>query len=358
MSDASSAASDWSTDSDDDGRKPTKGTAAAADDDKKKRARERKEKRAKKNMATTMADLRRDDAAWAPLPTDGQRQHVTGLIFRQIPYFASKLLLVGARESVASYTRRFLAHPKQEAYGWSLDFDTEAYCLLAHEGFITTGQELPAGRGEPPIQMLLPWIDPERNMLDFAAVHVPKQVRKRGKQYTLTTDAAFDDVVLQCVRQHGEAWLYRGLRWLLRRVFAGGVKRDADGVNVGVHTFELWDSDGRLVAGDLGYTTGAVYTSMTGFRLEGTNGAGSVQMVATAALLRRMGYRWWDLGMVMDYKKAMGAEVVTRDAFLTRLHADRGCMATAFGADGRVSAGELIAELVAWQAAQPKKPAA
>lgn len=37
---------------------------------------------------------------------------------------------------------------------------------------------------------------------------------------------------------------------------------------------------------------------------EDTQGAGEVQLVLTAALLKKMGYAWWDLGMTMKYKAA------------------------------------------------------
>ena len=83
-------------------------------------------------------------------------------------------------------------------------------------------------------------------------------MRKQAKHYTMTTDAAYDDVMLGCIHQHGEAWLYRGVRWLLRRLFREGYTGGANGagtggkLNVGVHSFELWDRDGQLVAGDLG----------------------------------------------------------------------------------------------------------
>ncbi len=72
----------------------------------------------------------------------------------------------------------------------------------------------------------------------------------------------------------------------------------------------------RQVAGDLGYTVGACYTSMTGFRRAATHGCGTVQLVCTYALLRRCGFAFWDLGMVMKYKEQLGARVVTRREFV------------------------------------------
>ena len=35
---------------------------------------------------------------------------------------------------------------------------------------------------------------------------------------------------------------------------------------------------------------------MTGFRQKDARGAGAVQMLLTAGLLEKMGYKWWDLG--------------------------------------------------------------
>lgn len=270
------------------------------------------------DTSVTLEDLRKHDQVWKPLPSE-QRRRLHSLIRGQIAFFRDKPYIDSAQHSVAGYTKQFLAQPG--AYGWSLDFSASLFCELAYEGFLSTSLELPAG-GDEVIQVMLPWIDPKRNSLDFHDMHISRQVRKRAKQYTLTVDAAYDDVILGCIRQHGEGWLYRGLRWLLRGLFKEGY-RGSRSINVGVHSFELWDADGQLVAGDLGYTVGAVYTSMTGFRLKGTQGAGEVQLLLTGALLHKMGYCWWDLGMVMKYKARMGARVISREDFIKRLHGDR-----------------------------------
>merc|ERR1712085_133770 len=46
------------------------------------------------------------------------------------------------------------------------------------------------------------WNDPTRNALDFQDVHISKKVQKRAKHYTMTVDAAYDDVMLGCIRMH------------------------------------------------------------------------------------------------------------------------------------------------------------
>mmetsp|Transcript_81343 Transcript_81343/g.188953 ORF Transcript_81343/g.188953 Transcript_81343/m.188953 type:complete len:334 (+) Transcript_81343:17-1018(+) len=270
------------------------------------------------NTSVVLEDLRKDDQAWEPLPSDRRRQ-LHQLIKSQIPYFGDKPYIDSAQHSVSSYTQKFLAHPG--AYGWSLDYNANLFCELAYEGFLSTSLEIPAGR-DAPIQVLLPWIDPKRNSLDFNEMHISRQVKKRAKQYSITVDTAYDDVTLGCIRQHGEGWLYRGLRWLLRKLFKEGYT-GRQKIHVGVHSVELWNAAGELVAGDLGYTVGGVYTSMTGFRTQHSQGAGEVQLVLTAALLHRMGYDWWDLGMVMKYKARLGARVISRDEFIKRLRCNR-----------------------------------
>eukprot|EP00747_Dinoflagellata_sp_TGD_P168685 gnl/TRDRNA2_/TRDRNA2_195659_c0_seq1.p1 gnl/TRDRNA2_/TRDRNA2_195659_c0~~gnl/TRDRNA2_/TRDRNA2_195659_c0_seq1.p1 ORF type:complete len:329 (-),score=66.83 gnl/TRDRNA2_/TRDRNA2_195659_c0_seq1:107-1093(-) len=290
------------------------------------------------DVTVTMADLRRHDETWQELDPY-TKMKLRQLMREQMPLFTTWPHFDYERDSTAGFAKAFLA--QQGAYSWSLDFSPNLFCELAYEGFLSTSMEIKAGE-DFMLQVLLPWDDPIRNSLDFHETHVSRQVRKRAKHYTMTVDTAYDEVMLGCIWQHGEAWLYRGLRWLLRNLFKKGYK-GSKGVPAGVHSFELWDSDGRLVAGDLGYTVGSVYTSMTGFRLQGTEGAGEVQLVLTSALLHRMGFTWWDLGMVMKYKARLGARTITRDAFIDRLHRDRDkCIPFAHE---RIGGQELLEEL-------------
>lgn len=298
------------------------------------------------DTSVTHADLRKNDEDWEPLPAP-MKARFHELISTQIPYFSDKPYIDYGRESVKDYTPRFLAQP--QGYGWTMDFDKNLFCELAFEGFLSTGLEIPAGN-DLMIQIMLPWIDPKRNSLDLHEYRISRQVQKRAKQYTMTVDTAYDDVMLGCIHQHGEGWLYRGLRWLLRSLFKDGYTGRQD-IHVGVHSFELWDSTGKLVAGDLGYTVGGVYTSMTGFRVQHTQGAGEVQLALTAALLQKMGYDWWDLGMVMKYKAGMGARVITREAFIERLHRDR-AKRTAFAHD-RIGGQELLSNFRQWISQRP-----
>ena len=69
-------------------------------------------------------------------------------------------------------------------------------------------------------------------------------------------------------------------------------------------SIELWHSEtGDLVAGEIGYTCGSVYSSCTGFSIKDKYpGAGCVQLAALGAWLAKRGFKVWDLGMELDYK--------------------------------------------------------
>jgi Leu/Phe-tRNA-protein transferase len=172
-----------------------------------------------------------------------------------------------------------------------------------------------------------------------AAVHVSKAVRKKSKRYRLTINQAWERVVEGCRLQHGNVcWLYDSLVGAFRalqsspqayvaKIPTATTDSSSSFTNhmelcpVRLLSVEVWSHDDVLVAGELGYTVGTMYTSLTGF--SNVSGAGSVQLAATGRLLQSCGYRWWDLGMDMAYKRHLGAVLLDRPDFVQQVHACR-----------------------------------
>lgn len=90
---------------------------------------------------------------------------------------------------------------------------------------------------------------------------------------------------------------------------------------VRMYSVEVWNEQQELVAGELGYAVGSVYTSLTGYTTE--DSAGSVQLCALGKLLSKEGFTMWDLGMAIPYKERLGAELMERDNFVALIHQNR-----------------------------------
>lgn len=203
---------------------------------------------------------------------------------------------------------------------------------------------------------MLPKIHRERCVIKPAEVHVGRQARKRAKQYRLTVDKAWGEVVTAVqrhtfTRRPGDNWLcqelvdaYEGVKALPEEQRRG----------VSFHSIELWHIEtGTLAAGEIGYSVGGVYTSATGFCLkEGFSGAGTVQLAVLGRWLAKCGFELWDLGMVMDYKRELGVTVVPRKEWIRRLHEfrERRCSLTSPG-ENDPSLPELLGRELAGSAA-------
>jgi len=169
----------------------------------------------------------------------------------------------------------------------------------------------------------MPKLHKKRSLVqNWDTIHVGKNARKRAKKYQISFDLAIDTVIDGCVEQHGEDWLYPPVQDAFRSLNRKPVtrRRKSGGQEPGavrVHSIELWE-DEKIVAGELGYSFGQVYTSLTGYYIK--DSTGTIQMLAMAGLLKKAGYQLWDLGMTLKYKEDMGAREAPRGKFVERLH--------------------------------------
>lgn len=185
--------------------------------------------------------------------------------------------------------------------------------LLVWHGFLPMG-----GMG-----LLLPKLHERRCLLEPANVHVGRKTRRRAKGgFHLTVGMSWERVVkgiqdYTFTEEAGDCWLSDELAAAWLAVNKLDAKRRC---GVMFHSVELWHTATQeLVAGEIGYTCGAIYSSCTGFTLKDRHaGAGSVQLACLGRWLQKSGFRLWDLGMELDYKIELGGRSVSRTEWVKR----------------------------------------
>jgi len=179
---------------------------------------------------------------------------------------------------------------------------------------------------------LLPKLHRQRCVIELPC-YISKSIRKKARKFRFTLNQDFDGVVAGCHEQHGRScWLYpqlvRAFSEMNRHVRQGIKRSVGDGSDtcfVRLHSVEVW-SGNHLVAGELGYAVGSIYTSLTGFTNQ--NSAGSVQLTTLGCVLQQSGFTLWDMGMAMDYKRTLGSRLMDRDEFVAYVstHRTRSCV--------------------------------
>jgi len=191
--------------------------------------------------------------------------------------------------------------------------------------------------------IVLPKLHKQRCVIRLAPspsdFRLSKSSRKKAKRYQVTLNQDFDGVVRGCHEQHGMNWLYLEVVQGFRSIHAQTIQREGragqgvpamlfdppdkarrptGSVPVRLYSVEVYNVEsGALVAGELGYTVGSIYTSLTGFTSE--DGAGSVQLAVLGRRLEQCGFDLWDMGMGMDYKERLGAHGMHRADFVRLL---------------------------------------
>ena len=191
-------------------------------------------------------------------------------------------------------------------------------------------------------------------------LRLPGGSRRRAKHYGVVIDGCWDAVTKLINAQHGEDWLSAPLRATFKEFHDNqpgrhpkeGSGRTTDPYRTRFQCIAIVDlqklaplaagdptavdetettildetggggevvwrtiPDDAVVAGELGYIVGDVYTSLTGGYTE--SGTGALQLAVLSATLVLGGFAVWDLGMAMPYKvKELGAVELPRKQWL------------------------------------------
>lgn len=178
--------------------------------------------------------------------------------------------------------------------------------------------------------VLIPELQQSYAVLDWKNLHCSRHLRKLMASGKLEEDGIElrvanpgDNVLDRLLDYHGENnWIHEPYQSLVRELALQGSN------NFAIHGVELWSTRrDELIAGELGYSIGAIYTSLSGFcarEYPEWNHYGILQQVLLAGALRERGYEFWNMGDVtLPYKKALGARILPRADFLDRWCAAR-----------------------------------
>ncbi|HEX6183082.1 MAG TPA: leucyl/phenylalanyl-tRNA--protein transferase, partial [Pyrinomonadaceae bacterium] len=159
---------------------------------------------------------------------------------------------------------------------------------------------------------LLWFSPPERALLFFDELHVPRSLarERRRTSLTFTIDRAFERVIRACAgvtRAHEAGtwitpWMIRGYCEFHRRGHA--------------HSVEAWEGE-ELVGGVYGVDAGGAFAGESMFHLRPN--ASKLALLHLVEHLRARGLDWLDIQVMTPHMETLGARLVTRDDFLQRL---------------------------------------
>jgi Leu/Phe-tRNA-protein transferase len=201
----------------------------------------------------------------------------------------------------------------EENYYACEEFSPSLYIKLAKAGFISTTATLNNKK-----TYLLPEIQFEYAVLYFDNLHISKKVKNllTKNEFLFVKNKNLTKLIDHINKFHKDSWINKKYKDMLLDILSK--KHD----NFELLTFELYDKKGeKLIAGEIGYKIGRVYTSLTGFsnRDKIYNNYGKLQLVLLSKYLQKENYEFWNLGHAcLQYKIDLGSIILKRKEFLER----------------------------------------
>ena len=200
----------------------------------------------------------------------------------------------------------------EQHYYWTLNYSADFYIKLARAGFITVSftflDEF----------YFIPEIQYDYAILDFKDLHIERNVKKllKNNHYIFEINYSIAEIIDGIEKQHEPSWMKNQYRDLMLELYS------MDRHDFKLITAAILDKETEVaVAGEVGYITGKVYTSLSGFsiREKKYKNYGKLQLVLLAKYLEEIGMHFWNLGHTkMQYKIDLGAKIYTRKEFLER----------------------------------------
>jgi leucyl/phenylalanyl-tRNA---protein transferase len=165
-----------------------------------------------------------------------------------------------------------------------------------------------------PIEGLpLPWFcPPKRAILEFNQLHVSRSLARARKRllFRFTIDAAFEEVIEGCATTARPG--QKGT-WITPEILTAYKELHSLG---SAHSAEAWDGD-TLVGGIYGVDAGGAFSAESMFFRKPY--ASKLALLHLIDHLSARGLGWMDIQTMTPHMRAMGALLISRDSFLTRL---------------------------------------
>jgi len=232
-----------------------------------------------------------------------------------LKYTISGHLLISPEDDCRIIVDAMLATGYNEEFCVASDFDPEFIARLMEAGFLVMSADIAREKEQKPYYILLPKLHLERSALFFENLHIKRTIRRFLNRYELHPDVEFDYIIDHCVEKHGADWLTPPLVEAIKKIRHSAPKLDRLTPTTGAYpaSFALY-RDEKLVAGEFGVVCGKVYTSYSGYYDE--DNAGTVQLILTTWYLQEQGFSFFDMGMPLDYKTALGAVNISPEEFV------------------------------------------
>jgi len=162
---------------------------------------------------------------------------------------------------------------------------------------------------------ILWWSPRERCVIDMTDLHLSKSLRRtlRRQQYTVSTDRDFTAVVSACASPRDDD----NGTWITKEMAEAYIELHQLGY---AHSIEVWDSQ-QLVGGMYGVVVGDIFCGESMFSR--VRDGSKIAMAYLCGELQHLGYSLLDCQIENSHLLSMGAYLMPRDSFLSRLEQGR-----------------------------------